>query len=253
MKKILSAIATSLALYGCGASSFNTTDFTLPGYRQATHSQSLAAKPSALEGLIAEIRDSGFLKDTDEIAQEIDNNHYGFFATLEPGCGSLVSGGTHLACLHHDRSGNQPDKLMVSTDLFARYTKGRFVSTPEREIQGTILHELFHDFWNNLLSAEEKEQFSMAALDFSTNMLACKDRGEMRTYMVQYGLQRRDLRHVETMLEPSGFYGTSYNDREMFSMIAEQSYVNGMTIPTNMRDVYSRFIQERVLNCNADD
>lgn len=205
-----------------------------------------------VERLLAEIWVSGFLDKTETVRREILNNSYGIFwhsSELQRDSGAKA---------YFLREEGRNDRVMLSRCLFRGFHLDPSLGACRRLLysgtKATIIHELFHDFWFNLIDEEQRECFrresrklflagretttAAAKLDFLSRM-------GLKDPMVSDFDPYAEILLYQDEYEEARFFGT-----EVYALIAEMAYTGKIRVPASLRAYYDGILSQQALSGN---
>jgi hypothetical protein len=202
-----------------------------------------------VERLLAEIWLSGFLEKTESVRREILNNSYGIFCQqneLSSGCGVKA---------YFLRETGQNDRVMLSRGLFSGFQLDPSLGVCRRHMyagaQATIVHELFHDFWFNLLDEEQRERFRREALDLFRAGRAATTVTAKLDFLSRMGVKEPRttdfVPYAEIMAYHEDYSEERYFGTEMFALVAEMAYSGDIKIPASLIPFYEGILSPQAL------
>lgn len=206
-----------------------------------------------MERLLAEIWDSGFINRNKINEEEIKNNKYGIFKKTNAEAYFDVD----RAC--YVKTKGKRDKILLNKRLFPHFeaVEGRDIIRTglDKRIKATLVHELFHDFWHNLLNSQERDCFSIKAKEFYEEIKMATTSEDKLKFLRDIGYvepiednftyyQELDLLRIEYPKQK--FFGT-----ELYAILAERTFSGKMIIPQLLREFYKGIISETSLNKNC--
>ncbi len=210
------------------------------------------ANKITIESLLAEVWTSGFLRKNELIEEEILNNNYGVFR------GDSESSSLEKSRARYIKIQGQKDKVMLSTSLFSHFvfiSNGMTVNrTLDRRIKATLIHELFHDFWHNILDERKKLLFSIETEIFFLEAMMAEEKQDEVMFLRNAGLIEpskndfkpyAELQDLKVNYTDQKFFGT-----ELYSIIADRAFSGKMIIPKQLRKFYYGILSESALNKN---
>lgn len=210
------------------------------------------ADKNTIEGLLAELWNSGFLQKSELIKEEIFNNDYGIFHKRN----KSSSRSRKKDYAYYIKVKGQKEKVMLHRKLFSHYRlgyKGRFILIPlNKKVKATLIHELFHDFWYNLLDNQTKFLFSIYAEIFCLEALLVKTEEDKIDFLNQMELNTsglEDFKSIETLKDQKNYYSDQkFFGTELYSILAERAFSGTMAIPKPLRKFYYGLLSESALN-----
>ncbi len=210
-------------------------------------------KRKTIERLLAEIWDSGFLDRNERVKEEVVNNEYGIFKRLSDRANFAVG----RACFIREK--DQQDQILLNRKLFPHMAvvpgEDVFLTGLDKRIKATLVHELFHDFWYNVLSPLEKYWFSQKVRKFYGEMeMATTVTAKLR-FLSNIGYFEPTEDHFKAF-EDLGFLKEKYVDpkffgTELYAILAERAFSGKIIIPEDLRQFYKGLISETYLNKNC--
>lgn len=200
-----------------------------------------------IEGLLMEVWSSDFLRKNRITEEEILDNHYGIYSKDNP-----LAPTRGRACYLKSK---QEDKIMLNADLFAHYerkNRGAEVKFSDKRIKATLVHELFHDFWYNILDDSQKTLFSMEAEIFFQELKIVKTKEEQLKFLRRIGLCQpspenfkpfQKLKSLRKRYDYRKFFGT-----ELYSIIADRVFSGIIILPKPFKKFYYGILSERTLH-----
>ncbi len=196
--------------------------------------------------IIKNVFNSGFLKQTNEVKKEILNNSYGIFKHETQLCDD------GLACfIHNSYSVNYKavDTILFDEENFCEKNEdlAKIVFLNE-----TLTHELFHDFWYNLLTDEERQMFKIDAKHFYYDIISSWSTSDELKILKRIGVKNPLPMHFKPYLKlalskayysDEKFFGT-----EMFARLAAGTYALDIIMPKQFRKYYNKLIKSKALN-----
>ncbi len=210
------------------------------------------ANKKTLEGLLAELWNSGFFQNSEPIREEIFNNNYGLFSK-----GSLSSPSSlKKGRAYYLKIKGQKDKVMLNKKLFSHYVPsfgGKLKLKPlNKKIKATIIHELFHDFWYNILDKRERFMFSIESEIFCLEAFMAKTNEDKIAYLRNIGMNNpclEDFKPYEELKAQKEYYADQkFFGTELYSILAYKAFSGKMTIPKQLRRFYYGIVSESFLN-----
>lgn len=205
-----------------------------------------------IERLLTEVWTSGFLRKNELIEEEILNNNYGVFR------GDSESSSLEKHPARYIKVKGQKDKVMLSTSLFSHFvfnSNGRTVHrTLDRRIKATLIHELFHDFWHNILDERKKFLFSIEAEIFFLEAMMAEKKQDKVMFLRNAGLNepsKDDFKPYDELQDLKDNYADQeFFGSELYSIIADRAFSGKMIIPKQLRKFYYGILSESALNKN---
>ncbi len=209
------------------------------------------ANKKTIEGLLGELWNSGFFQKNELIMEEIFNNDYVIFHKKR-----LFSSSLKKRHAYYAKVDGLYEKVMLNKKLF-RYWEpsfgGRFILRPlNKRIKAILVHELFHDFWYNVLDKRKRLLFSMDAEIFTLEAMLAKTKEDKMTFLSNIGINAlrlkdfrpfEELRYQKEHYTDQKFFGT-----ELYSLLADMAFSGKMTIPKYIRKFYYGILSESALN-----
>ena len=248
----VSALAVIIIMASGGCQSVRWEVY--PELRIESHAGSCSGPGrNALEDLLADIWDTGFFNDNQLSREEILNNRYGIFAEGSP-VYRFTSG---RACYIKDK--NNTDLVMLNRALFSHVDKdmrGKVgIRFKDRNMSATLVHELFHDFWHNILDRQKRVLFAseaeilykdiVMALTIEDKLLFLEKIGYLDPEEKNFEPFER-LKTVKKNYTPEKFFGT-----ELYAVMADRTFSRKIIIPLPLRKFYAGLISDAVLSRNS--
>jgi len=247
LSKIATSLVLPIALSGCYI-------LKVPVYENLEFKKDInyecGANKRTLEALLGEVWDSGFFAKNDTVNKEIRNNKYGIFSILEMVDVCYRCRGIFL----HDRFGILKDKILLYEDLICSEEKGKL-----EKAKPILIHELFHDFFTNILTSEQKEGVISEAKKFYDKIIKVNSKEKRLNVLRSFGLsepKESDYHAYRHICDRGTMYGLLdraedfFND-EIYALIAESAFSNEIVIPKPLRIFYKNIISEKILNRNT--
>ncbi len=206
-----------------------------------------------IESLLAEVWTSEFLRKNELLEKEILNNNYGVFR----GGNKSSSFEKHRA--HYMKIQGQKDKVMLNTRLFIHFAfssnRMKVHRTLDRRVEATLIHELFHDFWHNILDERKKLLFSIETEIFFLEAMMAEKKQDKVMFLRNAGLNEPskddfkpydELQDLKVNYTDQKFFGT-----ELYSIIADRAFSGKIIIPKQLRKFYYGILSESALNKNT--
>ncbi|MGD8537890.1 MAG: hypothetical protein PVI66_04140 [Candidatus Aminicenantes bacterium] len=205
---------------------------------------------SSVESLLAEIWYSDFLNRNELNEAEILNNSYGIFGEDS----EFAKHTNGRACFIIEEGFS--DMVLLNRKLFPHLERGESGEAKaigrDRQINATLIHELFHDFWYNTLDFQKRFLFSAEAAIFFREIEMIQTKQDMLDFLKEIGYHTpresdfkpfRELQIVKKNYTDEKFFGT-----ELYSIIADRAYSGKIIIPKPFRKFYNGIISETVLD-----
>lgn len=209
-----------------------------------------------IQGLLYEIWESGFIRKNEITKKEILDNAYGIFRKA-PKILSEPEGRAY----YQNREGKK-DLLMLNARLFGHLEpepkqphmdKVR-IRKLDRRILATIVHELFHDFWHNVLDGRDRYLFAAEAEIFFIGLIVAraerlKQAGPGRTHPDYIRIP--DDETFDVLLEILDIYSLDKVSKELYSVLAGQAFSGKSIIPQPFRKYYAVLISDDFLKTSG--
>lgn len=208
------------------------------------------ANEDGVRSLLSEVWDSGFLNKNELNRREILNNQYGIFSKDS----ELFSFTGDRAC--YIRKKGREDKVMLNKKLFThfeRYSPGSHkFRQKDKRIDATLIHELFHDFWHNILDDKKRLLFSIESEIFYREMSLAQTTKDKLKFLRSIGFNKptrgnfkpyEELKDMRVNCSDQIFFGT-----ELYAIIADRLFSGKMIVPKQLRKFYKGIISEVALN-----
>lgn len=239
-----------LALYSCQKANQKLySDIQL----SPTHRKGSFASKKTIEGLLYEIWNSGFIRKNDLTKGEILNNAYGVFRKA-PKTLSDQEGRAY----YHKREGKK-DLLMLNAGLFGHlepapklpHLKKVRIKRLDKGIRATLVHELFHDFWHNILDSRKKYLFASEVEIFFIELMLSKTEQDKLRFLDKSGLDTQDAVDFESfgvLLEIHDIYIPEKFGTELYAILASRAYTGESIIPKQLGKYYSVLVSDEALD-----
>jgi len=210
------------------------------------------ANKKTIEGLLGELWNSGFFQKNELIMEEIFNNDYGLFHKGSKFSNSSLRKGR----AYYIKVKGQKEKVMLHRKLFSHYKpslSGRFILRPlNKRIKATLVHELFHDFWYNVLDNRKRFLFSIEAEIFFLEAMIAKTTEDKMIFLSNIGLNAlrlEEFRPFEELRDQKKYYtDQKFFGTELYSLLADRAFSGKMTIPEQFRKFYYGILSESALD-----
>ena len=247
---IHSASLLAIALSCCCGFKLKVDEvYTGISHRSESKRTSLANE-DGVRSLVSEVWDSGFLNKNELNREEILNNQYGIFSKDS----ELFSPTADRACYIRKKGGE--DKVMLNKKLFSHFErhspgKNKFRRKDER-IDATLVHELFHDFWHNILDDKKRLLFSIESEIFYREMSLAQTSKDKLKFLRSIGFDKPtkdnfkpygELKDIRLNYSDKTFFGT-----ELYAIMADRLFSGKMIVPKQLRKFYKGIISEAALN-----
>jgi len=223
---------------------------------QSTARKGSFASKENFESLLFEIWDSGFIKKNDLTREEILNNTYGVFRKAE----APLSEPEGRA--YYQQREEQKDVLMLNAKLFGHLVpsimplrlKKVHVKRLDKLIRDTLVHELFHDFWYNILDERRKNLFSYEAEIFFIELMMTQTKKDKTQLLESLGYTQPEeeffsffkaLQEIKKTYSLEKAFGT-----ELYATLAGRAFSGVTLIPNQFRKYYSGLLSDEALNKN---
>jgi ankyrin repeat protein len=211
------------------------------------------ASKQTIEGLLYEIWNSGFIRKNNLTQQEILNNAYGVFRKA-PKTLSEPEGRAY----YQQREGKK-DLLMLNAHLFGHLEPAPkpphmdkvSIKRLDRRIRATLVHELFHDFWHNILDESKRYLFTSEAEIFFIELMLAKTELEKQQLLSEIGIGQNDdfdFESFEVLLEIKDIYNLEKLGTELFSTLAGRAFSGNTIIPKHVKKYYSFLLSDEFLD-----
>lgn len=205
-----------------------------------------------IERLLAEVWTSEFLRKNELIEEEILNNNYGVFH------GDIESSFLKKRRACYIKVKGQKDKVMLSTSLFSHFVFNSngvtLHKTLDKGIRATLIHELFHDFWHNILDERKRFLFSIEAEIFFLEVMMAEKKQDKVMFLRNAGLNepsKNDFKPYDELQDLKENYADhKFFGSELYSTIADRAFSGKMIIPKQLRKFYYGILSESALNKN---
>jgi hypothetical protein len=215
-------------------------------------------KKNMFENLIFEIWSSGFFRKNDLTKEEIQNNTYGVFRKPAKSRPALEG-----RAYYHQIEGER-DRLILNAKLFGHFKMdpnpapwSRVIRKPlDKRIRVTIVHELFHDFWHNILDEKKRYLFSDEAEIFFIELMMVKTEEDKSQFINNSELGQRGevyFEHLKRLLEAREMYShDKVYGPELYSILADRAYAGAIIIPRQFRKFYLGILSDEALGKNSN-
>jgi len=209
-----------------------------------------AANKATVEALLAEIWNTGFFNDNLLSREEILNNRYGIFGPKS----SVARVTRGRACFIKEQGFG--DMIMLNRKLFPHMeinaSGERITLTRDPKIKATLVHELFHDFWHNILDLQKRFLFASETEILFRELLMARTHEDRLQFLKRMGFthpQDRDFQpFAELKVVKKNYTNDKFFGTELYSIIADRTFSGKMIIPKQLRKFYRGIISDAVLN-----
>jgi hypothetical protein len=203
-----------------------------------------------IEVLLTELWDSDFFQwQNPLLLEEVLDNNYGIFE-----CDARTDETARFRAFY--KKEEEREQIMLNKRLFRH-----FESTPnwgfrlrdmDRRIKSTLVHELLHDFWFNVLDDRLKAGFTDEADLFFNEVSKTKTRSDKMSFLRDAGYLSPSPSDFTPFAELQGqknrygkkeLYGT-----ELYSILADRAFSGHILIPRRFREYYRGILSEKALN-----
>ncbi len=220
---------------------------------QPTSRKGSFASKETMEGLLYEIWDSGFIRKNVLTKKEILDNAYGIFRKA-PEALSDPEG----RAFYQNRKGKK-DLLMLNANLFGHlepapkqpHIENVRVKKLDKGIRPTLVHELFHDFWYDILDQRKRFLFSVEAEIFFMELFLAKSEQEKHQFLREFGIGSYgtiDFESFEVLREIQDIYRLEKWGTEIFAILAGRAYSGKTVIPKPFKKYYAVLLSDEVLD-----
>jgi len=217
---------------------------------EAESKYSKSPKKKTIERLLTEIWDSGFLNRNEMNREEIINNSYGIFKK------SIAEANFAEGRACYLRGQGHKDRILLNRELFPHLAiipgEDVFLKKLDKRIKGTLIHELFHDFWYNLLSPYDRYWFGKGAKKFYEEMKTASTTEDKLKFLsnIGYSLPRENnfKSYQELSLLKKNYPDQKFFGTELYSILAERTFSGKIIIPKQLRKFYKSIISRAVLD-----
>lgn len=215
-------------------------------------------KKDTIENLMFKIWSSGFFRKNDLIKEEIQNNTYGVFRN------SVKHGPASEGRAYFHRIEGIRDRLILNARLFGHFEMetnpapwSKVIRKPiDRRIRATIVHELCHDFWHNILDERKRYLFSGEAEIFFIELMMAETEEDRSQFINNSGLGQQGEAYFERfkrLLEAREIYShDKVIGTELYSIIAEKAYSGTIIIPKQFKKYYLGILSDEALDKNRN-
>jgi ankyrin repeat protein len=121
----------------------------------------------------------------------------------------------------------------------------------DKGIRPTLVHELFHDFWYDVLDQRKRFLFSVEAEIFFMELLLAKTELEKKQFLWELGINPQgniDFESYEVLREIQDIYRMEKLGTEIFAILAGRAYSGKTVIPKPFQKYYSMLLSDEVLD-----
>lgn len=220
------------------------------GFRKMEKGDMMLPEKKSLENLLEMVWNSGFIVQSDRITEEILDNKYGIFTEgNEPkGCGGCLS--IYISPANFVGG----EVVLLKESLFTQELKisgtRKGFKAPSSSIASCLVHELFHDFWDNLASDKTKSEFSSVARWLYGGIESAKTDDGKIEFLLKIGANPsvKEFEGYAEILGRRQHYGEGdFFGKEMHSIIAELAYERSIIVPRQMKRFYAGLISREEL------
>jgi ankyrin repeat protein len=218
-----------------------------------TNGKGSVACKQTIESLLYEVWDSGFIRKNDLTKEEILNNVYGVFRKAPP----FLSDPQGRAYYRH--RGREKDMLILNANLFghlelnlqqAHLDRTR-IKRLDQDILPTLVHELFHDFWHNIIGGRERYLFTEEAEIFFIELMLAKTEQQKQQVLDEVGnglLAEGDYDSFGVLVDIKNIYNLEKLGTELFAVMAGRAFSEEAVIPERFRKYYAPLISDEELD-----
>jgi hypothetical protein len=199
---------------------------------------------------LEEIWSSGFLADTPRVRAEVQNNQYKIYEK-EKAFADLGSGRAYFLM-----NAAPQDQILLSKSLLGGLVysplkrKIRFKHT-DRRIHETLVHELFHDFWFNILDGSERSAFSVEAERLIRDIELVSSKKDRLDFLARAGYSKPDENffkaYADLLLAKREYGNYMFYRYECFPVLAAKAFARELIIPPELRRFYAGIISDEYL------
>jgi len=203
-----------------------------------------------IEVLLTELWDSDFFQWRNPLLlEEILDNDYGIFD-----CDARTEEMARFRAFY--KREKKQERIMLNKRLFRHFEPapgwGFRLRDMDRRIRSTLVHELLHDFWFNVLDNSAKSGFTEEAERFFEEIQNCSTRNQRLEFLKQSGYafpSLSDFTPFSELLElkeryaEEELYGT-----ELYSVLGDRTFSGHIVIPRRFREYYQGILSASALN-----
>lgn len=249
MKKNLLPIAIFSLSAAAGCAMLKTPLYSniQPAQHPGRH---LTPDKETLETLLYDLLNSGFLEKSPLLQAEILDNRYGIFTEETKPAGCRNCSGAYI-------KDGEDETIVLIDKLFTSIKKEGDMTiyhAPSPELSPALVHEIFHDFWeNNFILPAEKQAFAKEAKMIYHLYHNAKSNEQKLAFLETIGYENPSLeqfkgydklkKYIDNPSYPAhDLYGT-----ELYSVFAELAYAKKGIVPKQVRRFYRDVITKECL------
>jgi hypothetical protein len=182
------------------------------------------------------------------LLEEILDNDYGIFE-----CDAYAGRMSRFRAFY--KREKKQDRIMLNKRLFRHIEAspgwGFKLTDMDRRIKSTLVHELLHDFWFNILEDGSKAGFAANARLFFTEIREARTRDQKIAFLKKAGYAAPCPSDFTPFAELLGLEGR-YEERELFgtelySILADRAFSGHVIIPRQLREYYDGILSRQAL------
>jgi hypothetical protein len=203
----------------------------------------------SVEIMLSEIWNSSFWQRNDRLREEILNNDYGIFE-----CRDRTDKEFRARAFYRKTDDRQ--QVMLNKRLFRHFAVkpegGIALTDLDRGIKATMVHELLHDVWFNVLDGSLKAQFTADAEFFLAELSLARTKQDKLDILLCAGYIDPSPSEFEPFAELLCL-GDIYDDQtlngtELFAILGDRAYSGRILIPRPFRKYYYGILSHSALN-----
>jgi hypothetical protein len=217
--------------------------------RQEPYAFRTEACRDTIEVLLTEVWGTDFFNwENPLLLEEILDNNYGIFE-CEAQNAELAR---YRAFYKKEKT---EDQVMLNKRLFRHFAApqgcGFRLRDMDRRIKSTLVHELMHDFWFNVLDDRSKKGFAEEAEVFLAEVSRARCRRERMAFLKEAGYESPVPSDFQPFAELEGLtdrYGTrELHGTELYSILADRAFSGHILIPRRFHAYYRDILSPGVL------
>jgi len=203
-----------------------------------------------IEMLLTELWDSNFFNwQNPLLLEEILDNDYGIFE-----CDVRDDEMARYRAFY--KKEKRQDQVMLNKRLFrhfeASHNWGFRLRDIDRRIKSTLVHELLHDFWFNILDVPVKHRFAKEAQAFLAEVSQIQSRRDMLAFLKTAGYASPSPSDFAPFAEILGFKERYREEElcgtELFSILGDRAFSGHIIIPRQFREFYRGVLSREALD-----
>jgi hypothetical protein len=217
--------------------------------RQEPYSFRTQACRDTIEVLLTEVWGSDFFNwENPLLLEEILDNNYGIFE-----CETHSEEMAQYRAFY--KKEKTQDRIMLNKRLFRHFAASRGcgfrLRDMDRRIKSTLVHELMHDFWFNVLDDRLKEGFVEEAQVFLAEVSRAGSRSERIAFLKEAGYQNPAPSDFLPFAELEGlrdrYSAKELHGTELYSILADRAFSGHILIPRRFHAYYRDILSEGAL------